>query len=67
MDRKERPVFLALLTVESAAIARTYPDFVCDKPSTSVIRSVLMKPEHKSYVPVLFREIETAALDLRKK
>ncbi|MGE5314265.1 MAG: pyridoxal phosphate-dependent decarboxylase family protein, partial [Acidobacteriota bacterium] len=67
MERKERPVYLALLTVESAAIAQRYPDFVCDRPTASVIRSVLMKPEHTKYVPILFRDIESAVHDILNK
>jgi glutamate/tyrosine decarboxylase-like PLP-dependent enzyme len=59
MERKEHPIYLAVLTVDSATIQERYPSFVCDSPKTSIIRSALMKPEHRQYVPVLFNEIES--------
>lgn len=58
MERKEHPIYLATLSVDSEAIVARYPEFAADRPTTVILRSVLMKPEHRGYVPELFKEIE---------
>jgi glutamate/tyrosine decarboxylase-like PLP-dependent enzyme len=59
MERKERPIYLATLTVDAADIGVKYPSFAADRPTAVIFRSVLMKPEHRSAVRGLFHEIES--------
>ncbi|NUN70869.1 MAG: aspartate aminotransferase family protein [Bacteroidetes bacterium] len=54
MNSPDEPLYLALFSVDSAAIAARFPGFVQDQPVTRILRSVLMKPEHHSFVPQLF-------------
>lgn len=61
MHRKDNPLYLATLLVDSTKIKTQYPEFVTDAPATKIFRSVLMKPEHAIFVPNLFKEIEAAA------
>lgn len=58
MDDASDPIFLSLYRVE----ASTLP-FPCeaDVPHVRVLRSVLMKPEHESFVPHLHARVEGAA------
>jgi glutamate/tyrosine decarboxylase-like PLP-dependent enzyme len=58
MERTERPIYLATLTVDAAAINASHPSFIADQHSAVIFRSVLMKPEQRAYVQVLLQEIE---------
>ncbi len=58
MERKDRPIYLATLTVDSSAIETKHPSFDADQPTAVIFRSVLMKPEHRHTVRELFHEIE---------
>lgn len=60
MNHPTNPLYLATLTVESGSIRNRYPEFVADAPTTTIFRSVLMKPEHGDFVRTLVHEIETA-------
>jgi glutamate/tyrosine decarboxylase-like PLP-dependent enzyme len=51
--------FLAKLTVTSDQLQGQ--GLIVDAPAMTVLRSVLMKPEHADFVPELFRRIESAA------
>ncbi len=64
MEREVRPIYLATLTVDAAAIAVRHPAFEADRPTAVILRSVLMKPEHRRCVPELFREIEAMAMNI---
>ncbi|HEY7064689.1 MAG TPA: aminotransferase class V-fold PLP-dependent enzyme [Chloroflexota bacterium] len=55
------PVYLAKLTVERALLAARYPEIFWDQPATTVLRSVLMKPEHLAAVDALHARVERAA------
>lgn len=57
MTRNPSPLYLAGYTVDSSAIARQCRDFSSDQPKTTILRSVLMKPDHGRFVETLFREI----------
>jgi len=61
MNDERAPVYLSLLRVKTSLLQARYPKITADGESTTVLRSVLMKPEHASYVDVLFRRIETFA------
>jgi glutamate/tyrosine decarboxylase-like PLP-dependent enzyme len=58
MSRKERPLYLATLIVDSQLISRRYQDFIPDRPTTKIFRSVFMKPEHYDFLPVFLKELE---------
>jgi glutamate/tyrosine decarboxylase-like PLP-dependent enzyme len=52
MNDREHPVYLAKLKLKPTMLAR-YRDLIWDEPTLTVLRSVLMKPEHLAYVPTL--------------
>ncbi len=53
--------YLAKLNVKPER-ATGHPDLVWDEPSMTILRSVLMKPEHLAFVPELHRRVLAAAL-----
>lgn len=57
MSKSESPLFLASFTVPSNSISQITPSFTADAPTTKVLRSVLMKPEHEQFVTTLFEEV----------
>jgi glutamate/tyrosine decarboxylase-like PLP-dependent enzyme len=59
MNRPANPLYVATLTVSSESIQRRYPEFIANVPTTKIFRSVLMKPEHYTFVPTLIKELET--------
>jgi glutamate/tyrosine decarboxylase-like PLP-dependent enzyme len=58
MERDSRPIYLATLKVDAAAVKAKYPSFVADQQTAVIFRSVLMKPEQRNSVNELFAEIE---------
>lgn len=58
MQDARRPVYLSVLRVPGAALQRRDPALVVDQPQARVLRSVLMKPEHETYVEALHRDLE---------
>jgi glutamate/tyrosine decarboxylase-like PLP-dependent enzyme len=62
MENPKHPLYLAALTVESSMIKKLYSDFIADEPTTKILRSVLMKPEHLDFVPQIFSELEQIAI-----
>ncbi len=61
-DAKD-PVWLSTLKVEPDAFARTHPDIARPELPVSVLRSVLMKPEHELWVDRLHRRVSDLAAD----
>jgi glutamate/tyrosine decarboxylase-like PLP-dependent enzyme len=61
MNDAADPVYLAKLTVERDLLATRYPEIIWDQPTLTVLRSVLMKPEHLAAVAVLHARVERAA------
>lgn len=61
MKNSTHPLYLAAYTVQSSAIAARHPQFISDQPSTRILRSVLMKPEHLDFVPLLLSELDKIA------
>ncbi len=53
MDDLDDPVFLAMFVATRELLARRDPHIVWDEPAVTVLRSVLMKPEHLARVPKL--------------
>ncbi|GAB5518088.1 MAG: aminotransferase class V-fold PLP-dependent enzyme [Rhodothermales bacterium] len=64
MHTDDEPVFLSVLRVETERLQRLVPDLAIDQPQARILRSVLMKPEHETYVPMLHRRLETLAQTL---
>lgn len=54
----DEPVYLAKLKATQAQLAARDPSIVWDTPEVTVVRSVLMKPEHADWVDVLQRAVE---------
>ena len=58
MHHPTHPLYLALLHVDSQQLNRLHPRIETDRETTSILRSVLMKPEHLAFVPEMVRELE---------
>lgn len=63
MTNRENPVFLAKLIVRRETLAASDPGIEWDQPVVTVLRSVLMKPEHLAFVPHLHETVEQAWRD----
>jgi glutamate/tyrosine decarboxylase-like PLP-dependent enzyme len=61
MNDSDEPVYLAKLRVPVALLRARYPDVAADAEQVTVLRSTLMKPEHRGYVPLLHQRVERAA------
>ena len=61
MHHPEHPLFLALLQVPSKQLKSHYLTIESDRVLTTILRSVLMKPEHLLFVPEMVRELEEMA------
>lgn len=59
MNDKQHPIYLAKLNLKPQ-LTRRYPELVWDAPMLTVLRSVLMKPEHLDYVPTLHARVLAA-------
>src|SRR5499427_2616002 len=55
---RDRPVFLSTLRVTSAGMSRRHPGIKADRDGARILRSVLMKPEARGYVPELHTRVE---------
>jgi glutamate/tyrosine decarboxylase-like PLP-dependent enzyme len=60
MDDPADPIFLAKLIVKRELLAERDPLIEWDTPTMTVLRSVLMKPEHLEWVPRLHAAVEGA-------
>jgi glutamate/tyrosine decarboxylase-like PLP-dependent enzyme len=60
MNDPDDPVYLAKLIVERDQVAPRDPAIEWDTPAVTVLRSVLMKPEHLDWVPRLHTAVERA-------
>ncbi|HEX3722234.1 MAG TPA: aminotransferase class I/II-fold pyridoxal phosphate-dependent enzyme [Nitrolancea sp.] len=57
MNDPDDPVFLAKFVATRDLLARNDPRIEWDEPTVTVLRSVLMKPEHLAWVPRLHRAV----------
>jgi len=53
MNSKEEPLFLSLLTLKPKQLQVQVPDLQVDAHEVSILRSVLMKPEHETHLDTL--------------
>ena len=51
------PVFLSVLRVEAEALGRRHPEVMLDAAGGRILRSVLMKPEHETYLADLHTRV----------
>jgi glutamate/tyrosine decarboxylase-like PLP-dependent enzyme len=65
MSAQADPVFLSLLRADADAFQRRHPRVVRDMEAARVIRSVLIKPEHEHYLPVLHGRVTELAARAR--
>ncbi len=52
--------FLSLYKVPSSDFTRLHPQFEADQDTVTILRSVLMRPEHADFIPELIQRIENA-------
>ncbi len=60
MSGKRNPVYLAKMTLKKELLAQ-HGDLAWDQPTVTVLRSVLMKPEHKMYASQLYDALKDIA------
>ncbi len=58
MRPENESVYLSLYKVPAESVLRHVPELTRDQTEVTVLRSVLMKPEHEEAVPELIRRIE---------
>ncbi|MBB2910886.1 glutamate/tyrosine decarboxylase-like PLP-dependent enzyme [Streptosporangium becharense] len=61
MDDPADPVFLSVLRVGAADLARRVPQVTADADGGRILRSVLMKPEQEAHVDALHARVEALA------
>ena len=61
MADPEHPVFVSTLRVSADAVARRHPEVSADAGGARILRSVLMKPESESRVPLLHEHLQRLA------
>ncbi|MFD8631956.1 pyridoxal phosphate-dependent decarboxylase family protein [Streptomyces sp. NPDC059533] len=61
MTAEADPVFLSVLRADADAFVRRHPHTIRDADAARVIRSVLIKPEHEHYLPVLHARVAELA------
>lgn len=57
MNDPDDPLYLATLSVKDTQLAARDPSIVWDEPTVSVLRSVVMKPEHLEAVPYMHETV----------
>jgi len=65
MTDPNEPVFVSTLRVTADALGRRHPGIAMDQDGARILRSVLMKPEHETYVPRLHDRLERLAVAAR--
>lgn len=50
---QDSPVYLSLYKVSSAEFCARFPDYMADTQTVSILRSVLMKPEHEREIEII--------------
>ncbi len=61
MNDRDNPVYLSKFRVKTALLRARYPDVRDDADWTTVLRSVLMKPEHADWVERIHQRVEEIA------
>ena len=58
MEDEENPLYLSKLRVKTTMLQARYPDLDADAEWTTVLRSVLMKPEHADWIERIHATVE---------
>lgn len=58
MNREEEGFYASLFQMDAQKLARLHPDLEIDTDRVTVLRSVLMKPEHENFAADLYRRLE---------
>ncbi|MGW4399481.1 pyridoxal phosphate-dependent decarboxylase family protein [Amycolatopsis nivea] len=61
MADKDNPLYLSTLRVDADAFAALHPDVERDAETVTILRSVLMKPEHEAWIPQLKQALDRLA------
>ena len=56
----DQSFYLSLYKVPSQDFIRFHPEFEADEETVTILRSVLMRPEHADFIPELIQRIENA-------
>lgn len=56
----DQSFFLSLYKVSAGDFTHFHPEYEADEETVTILRSVLMRPEHADFIPELFRRIENA-------
>ncbi len=65
MNDTGEPVYLSKFRVKSSLIHARYPQLIADSEWTTILRSVLMKPEQADWVERIHAKVEETAANLR--
>ncbi len=57
---EDQSFYLSLYKVSADDFIRLHPEFEPDEKTVTILRSVLMRPEHHDFIPELIRRIENA-------
>ncbi len=60
------PKYLSTLRLKTSILRARYPEIVEDSETTTVLRCVLMKPEHRRYIKKFHHELEEMIQELKK-
>jgi glutamate/tyrosine decarboxylase-like PLP-dependent enzyme len=66
MKDRNDPLYLSTYRVKTSLLRARYPQCVADNEWTTVLRSVLMKPEQAEWAPAIYRRLETLAGEARQ-
>jgi len=64
MHHDSEPVFLSLYRVSSDRLTDRFPHLTADRDDASILRSVLMKPEHETYATEMVEHLSSIAADV---
>lgn len=56
----DRNFYLSLYKVPASDFTRLHPRFESNEDTVTILRSVLMRPEHADFIPELIQRIENA-------
>ncbi|MEX2601197.1 MAG: aminotransferase class I/II-fold pyridoxal phosphate-dependent enzyme [Balneolaceae bacterium] len=65
VEDREKPLFVSLITISADEFSTRHPDIHTDTEEVTILRSVLMKPEHESCTGELFNRLENLALEIQ--
>ncbi len=67
MQSRDHTLFVSLYKIPSPTLAMLWPSLHITSPTTTVLRSVLMKPEHVSMTQTLMHRLEALHADITRQ